>query len=139
MRKDEEKILIEKLESYGFLEYGKIIPREIMEDLLQAKVEKGWEFLSPFLSLKESLEIIGFLSTTRNLDKGCLRILEIDEIVPCASNAMERCIKTLKKLQSCFLNAKINEFEDREIQKHCHTSNIITTRLYAMTNIISSI
>lgn len=139
MKIEEKKKIVEYLEIEGWLEYGKVIPAEIFEQLFGAKVDSGWSFLGPFMSIKESLEEAGFLGTSENMRFGCLRIFDADEIAYRADNIMKNLTKRLKKLQMCMLNTKLDEFNQKEYQMHLHAQNKVCAGLNSLSSSLAGI
>ena len=139
MKKEEKELILKELESLDLLDYGKIISREVLESLLKIQYSDSWEFLGPFLELKETLEENGFLCTTANMSLGCLRIFDVAEMVPKAQLIQNGVVRRMKRLQNCFSNAKIQEFEEKDVKKHLHAANIITARLQSWTSVLSNI
>lgn len=139
MRLDQKKKCLEKIDDYGYLDYGKIIPKDVLEEIFDVKFESGWEFLGPYLSLKEFLEENGYLCTSENLAPGCLKIFDADEIALRADSIMKNLVRRMKKLQSCMVNTKIHEFDNDLYKKHLHASNKVSVGLHALSSSLSHI
>jgi tRNA 2-selenouridine synthase SelU len=139
MKKEQKELILKELESLDLLDYGKVIPREILESLLKIPYSDSWAFLGPFLEIKEFIEDNGFLCTTKNMEQGCLRIFGIQEMVPKSERIQEGFVRRMKRLQNSFANAKIQEFEEKDVKKHLHAANIITARLQSWTSVLSNI
>jgi hypothetical protein len=139
MKKEEKKKCFEFLERYGYLEYGKIIPKEIFEEIFRADFDNTWAFLGPFLSFKEYLEEAGYLCTSENLQPGCLRIFDADEMADRSNVIIKNMVRRMRKLQACFTNAKVQEFSSKEYQKHLHTSNKVSMGLHSLESNLAEI
>lgn len=137
--KEKEKIFA-YLEKNGFLEYGKIIPKEEFENMFDVKFKEGdWDFLGPLLHIQVYLIENGYLCTQENVEPGCLRIYDCDEIAYKSDKIFRNMVKSLKRLQSCMVNTKIQEFNNTDFQKHMHATNKITTALHSLTSKLSRI
>jgi len=136
--KDKENAFI-FLKEQGLLEYGTIIPAEVFEYILKFPVVDNWKFLGPFLEMKQFIEENGFLCTTENMELGCLRIFDTDEIAVRADRIFNNVTNRLKRLQSCLTNTKTEEFNKKDFIKHLHSSTKINAGLQALTSSLNNI
>ncbi len=134
MKSENKKHVLEMLEKLGFLEYGKIIPREVIEIVLDIKFEESWEFLGPFLELKQLIEENGYLSTSENMTPGNLRIFGIDEISHRSNLIFKNMLKKMKHLETCLTRTKVVEFDHNEYMKHLHITNKVSCRVNSLIN-----
>jgi hypothetical protein len=139
MKKEEKKQCFDFLERHGYLEYGKIIPKAIFEEIFRADFDSTWEFLGPFLSLKEYLEEHGYLCTSENLEPGCLRIFDADEMADRSNMIIKNMVRRMRKLQLCFTNARVEEFSTKDYQRHLHTSNKVSMGLHSLQSNLAEI
>lgn len=128
---------MEKLEEWGFLEYGKVIPSSVFETLFQMDCTDSWKFLGPLLEIREVLTENGYLCTQRDMEFGCLKIYDVDEMIFHADRLFKNAGFRIKKLQKCMLNTKVDELNKKEVEQHLHVTNKINAGSYAMKSILS--
>ena len=139
MNTEQKEKAVDFLENNGFLEYGCIIPTEIIEAAICVRFEQSWDFLGPYLQLKQTLEEIGYLSTSEGLIPGSLKIFGVDEMSYRSDLIFKNVIKKMKRLQSCLINAKASDFDHLEYMRHLHVSNKVSTGLNSLLSSLSSI
>jgi len=71
---------IDRLISLNLIGYGKFIDKQTMETILDLEYSNSWEWLGPYLELRSQLIERGYFVSTRNVEEGALRFLEIHEI-----------------------------------------------------------
>lgn len=131
--KVEDKIRIfDWLKDNNYLEYGTIIPREVLENLFRADFQDGWEFLTPFLAMKMYLEEEGYMCTSENQDRGCLKIYDADEIATQVNRIVVNSFKRLRRAQKCMTNTKMENLGYPEMKKHLHENNKLQCILYSI-------
>jgi hypothetical protein len=139
MNAEEKEKAVAYLEQQGCLEYGYTIPKECIEVAIGVKFKESWDFLGPFLQLKQTLEEQGYLSTSENINPGSLRIFGVDEVSYRSDLIFKNIVKKMKRLQSCLINAKAADFDHEEYMKHLHVSNKVSTGLNSLLSSLSSI
>jgi len=139
MRIEEKMNILKLLEENNLLEYGRIIPRSVFEELFQATYDKGWEFLGPFLSFKEYLEENGYLCSGESLEPGALRILDLNEMSIKSDRILKSVNRRIQKLQDCFAKAKIDVTNESELRKHLFQTSKITASLYSLQSSLNSV
>ena len=136
--RDKEKIL-EYLDNNGYLEYGKTIPVDVFEYLILLPFKDNWQFLGPFLSIKQIIEEEGYLCTTEGMEPGYLRISDIEEMSSRADRLFKMLSKKMRKLQRSMLNAKVEEFDKNDLRKHLHITDKITSAVSSLNSILRDI
>jgi len=137
--------VIEKYNVYNYLveqeyiDYGKIIPCEVFEEVFGIECKDNWQFLGPFLDMKQFIEENGYMCTTQGLDLGYLRIYEAWEVSDRANMMFKNVIKKLKRLQGCLTSTNSSELSRNQFMKHMHSSNKITSGLNALMSNLTDI
>jgi hypothetical protein len=126
--------LIEK----GFIEYGKIIPKSLIEKLLEEKQSNHnpWDYINPFLKLKEHVEKHGFLCQCKN---GSLRILPLEEMPNKCERIDKNFFKKQQKLITSMRNAEIDKLAEEMQRTHNHYLHKMTMILHSSKKILNDI
>jgi hypothetical protein len=125
MRKEDKYRILQYLEEWGLLEYGSVIPRSNWETLLETHFTQTWDYLGPFLEIKEFLEENGYLCTTAGVEPGALRIYDADEMALRIEILTKNLFRKLRRLSKCMNEAKVQEFSEKEFKCHLHTKSKI--------------
>lgn len=78
------------LKNLGYIQEGKTIPSEEVENALGAKNDTTWKFLGPYLELRSRIEEESFFTSSRGLEAPSFRILPTEEMP-------EHALKNMKK------------------------------------------
>ncbi len=132
MKVEEKNKILNWLQENNYLEYGTVIPKEILETLFRARITDEWDFRGPYLELKMLLEEEGFLCTTEDVPYGCLKIYDADEVALQITRIVAKCFKRLKRAQKCMVNTKMEELSYPDMKKHLHESNKLQSILYSI-------
>ena len=131
--KSEDKLrMFNWLQDNNYLDYGTVIPRDVLESLFRAKLEDGWEFLAPFLSMKMYLEEEGYMCTNENQKPGDLKIYDADEISTQVNRIVVNSFKRLRRAQKCMTNTKMENLSYTDMRKHLHENNKLQSILYSI-------
>src|SRR5271163_3301695 len=136
MSKIDVESCIKYLDKWEYLEFGKIIPVSVFETLFQIHYEDSWEYLGPLLAVKDALAELGYLSTRRGVEVGCLKIYDVEECLISAERLFSANLRKMAKLNSCLNTMKSEDFEEKEMRKHMHVTNKISSGLHAMKSIL---
>jgi len=129
----EEKIKVFNwLQENNYLDYGVVIPRNVLETLFRAKLDDGWDFLTPFLAMKMYLEEEGYMCTNENQNPGDLKIYDADEISIQVNRIVVNSFKRLRRAQKCMINTKMENLGYPEMKKHLHENNKLQSILYSI-------
>lgn len=132
MNLEEKQEALKYLEKNELLDYGVVIKREVFEKILNIEFQDNWNFLGPFLSMKQFLEENGYLCTTEAQQAGYLRIFDTDEIAYRADKILKNSFKRMKRLQTCLTNAKATEFSTKDYKQHMHSLNKVNASLNSL-------
>lgn len=132
MKLEEKERIFNWLRENNYLDYGTIIPRKILENLFHAKIDDGWEFLTPFLAMKMYLEEEGYMCTSENQAHGDLKIYDADEISTQVNRIVLNSFKRLRRAQRCMTNTKMENLEYPAMKKHLHENNKLQSILYSI-------
>lgn len=118
--------ILKKLEEDGILAYGKIIPREVVEELIGRSCtnikQDGWSVLGPFLQLKNLVESEKFLTRTTESMPGCLIVYPLEEMPSRAEELLIRATRRLTRVQNALSNADIQCLKADEIRQFTFTA-----------------
>ena len=127
------------LEENGFLEYGNMIPHDVFEELIGCKAEQNWDFLGPFLQIREEIMLHGYLCTQRDIPFGCLKIYDAQEMMVSSDRLFNNLFNKIKKLKKCIISAKIDEFNDKEQKLYMHQANKLCSSVNALKSTLSNL
>lgn len=139
MKNSEINRCIDTLKEWQYLEYGITIPKSAFVTLFKVDCSESWEFLGPLLEIREELTEMGYLCTQRDIEFGCLKIYDVDEMVFHADRLFKNAGQRIKKLQKCMSNTKIDEFSRKDLAKHMHVNDKINAGLNAMRSILANL
>lgn len=131
--------ILHYLEENEYLEYGEIIPVDVFINLCGVPFSDTWNFLGPFLDIKQIIEEEGYLCTTQGLAPGYLKIINMDEMPGRADRIFKTLSKKMKRLQKTMINAKIEEFDKHDLRKHLHITDKITAAVSSLNSILRDI
>ena len=131
--------ILNHLRNSGYLEYGKIIPSATIEKLIGEECKENWDFLGPFLEIKELLEDNGYLCTTSKMEFGNLKIYDASDQSWMAEKRFTNHFKRMKHLQKCTSNAKTDEFTNKELNNHLHVCNKISFGVRALNSSLARV
>jgi len=87
----------EYLTSQNLIAYGEIIPSAVIQKLIGFTPDDGWEFLGPYLQLKEHIESQGYFCTSSDCNKGGLRILPLEDMSDRVKSIQKRLFRRQKR------------------------------------------
>ncbi len=123
----------------GYINYGTLIPTDVMEKIIGEKFSEEWSFLGPLLAIRKHIEDNGYICTQRGQEDGSLKLVGIDEFAHYATNNFNKAMGKMKRLQKCVLHAKKDEFDSKNFKEYLHASNKISSSLNAMKSVLNSI
>lgn len=127
----------ETLKDAGYIEFGKVIPAKLIEDVLGVSFAHGdWEFMGKFLQLKELIEEQGFFCTSRGAGNGALRIQHPAEWQHRMENLQKTVIRKQKKAITTVSNAELSEISESERATLAHELNKLSMGLQAMRSVL---
>ena len=132
MNLKEREAAIIFLEENSYLEYGNTIKVNIIEKILKIDFEDNINFWGPLMNLKEIIEEEGYLCKI-NAD-GSLKIFDIDEMAYRSDKIFKNVVRKMKRLHTSLVNARSQELNNKEFQKHLHAVNKIQFGLKSLTS-----
>lgn len=132
--------IYEVLKEKDYIQYGKLIPRETIEQLIGSKFRHGdWDFIGKYLQLKEYIEDQGYFCTSRKCGPGNLRILYPNEWAHKLENLQKTVLRKQKRAINTSMNVEISDLSEREQILLHHVQNKLTMGLQAMSNVLYNI
>ncbi len=128
-----------KLIDCGLIEYGTMIPAIAIERALNVKYERSWNFLHPFLDLKEAIESDGYFCTSRGCEEGALRILPVEEMSVKAQKIQDQMLRKQKKVIHVMSAADVSTLQTLEKSKHDMVTLKFSLTLQSMRSILAGI
>ncbi|MGE5196040.1 MAG: hypothetical protein ACM3JI_01765 [Anaerolineae bacterium] len=127
------------LDEKGYLEYGKIIPKEEFLQLfgLDCIDDKRWTWM--FVPLLCFLSDSGYLCTSANLEDGSLRILDISEMGDRNEKITKNYLRSMKRQEKRLLNVDVNALSHHENKRFLHDSNKFFFQLNNIKSLINDI
>lgn len=114
MNKASLKKCADMLNLQGYVDYGVLVPRKILEEAIGAEYCEDWSWRGPILQLRLYFEELGYFVSERGTDDGDIRFLSREEIPEhLHKRRMKRYdkmsvdLKVCKKLPTNNLNDKI--------------------------------
>jgi hypothetical protein len=137
MKIDEENV-IEYLTNNDLLDFGKVIPKQVIEKLLSVKLhdENDIQSVGPLLFLKSLIEEQGFLCERKGLT---LKLLNAEDMWVKSENNFRNAMKKLKRNCNSMAKADISGLDESDKQKHYHASNKLIMGLQAMKSTLRTI
>lgn len=127
----------ENLKQQGFINYGKVIPCQVIEKMIGKKFYHGdWDFIGKFLALKEHIEDQGHFCTSRKCGPGALRILHANEWAHKLDNLQKTVMRKQKRAINTTQKAELDDLSDREQRILCHVQNKLNMGLQAMSSVL---
>lgn len=135
----DSEYIIEVLEEQGYLENGKTIPKELLENLLNTKatLDNSWNLA--IMPLMDALKKKGFFSSIRKCPRGCLRILELKEYADKAKNGIVSSYKKQKKNKNVLDKCLNGHMDDPEAKNIYHVRNLIILHEHAMKSVLHNL
>jgi hypothetical protein len=139
MKFKEKQKYLEFLKDNGYLEFGHIIPKGIFEQLFEMEYCDNWDFLGPFLEMKDFIEEHGYLCTSRGMTPGFLQIISEQEFSKRMANLHKNNFNRIHKLHRVISNTKADQFSKKDFEKFMHEANKINSSLNALKSALNSI
>jgi hypothetical protein len=127
------------LDKLGYINYGTLIPTEVMEKIIGEKFSNDWNFLGPLLAIRQHIEGHGYLCTQRGIEDGSLMLVGTEDFAFHATRNFNKAMERMKRLQNCMINAKMNEFDSKDFKQYLHASNKINSGLNALNSVLNQI
>lgn len=105
---------VEYLKLNGYLEFGIIIPLEVIERLLNIPSSDEMEFIGPLLFLKEKIEEEGFLCTRSGCKCGELKILDAFEMAIKCDKITKNILRKQKRTINSMTKADVSALDESE-------------------------
>lgn len=115
----------EYMKSQQLIEYGEPIPAPVIIKLIGKTPDQGWDFLGPFLQLKEHIEAQGYFCTSSNCKPGGLRIIPLEQMSDRVDNLQKQLLRKQKKALTTMRNCENSDLSEFERERH----NLATTKL----------
>lgn len=129
--------IYEDLKKKGFIDYGKVIPKEVLEKYIDEKFQHGnWGFIGRFLQLKEYIEDQGYFCTSRKCGPGSLRVLYPNEWAHKLSNVHKTVMRRQKRATETMRQADMDVLGNRDKAILRHELNKLNMGLHAMSSIL---
>ena len=130
--------MYEVLKENGFIDYGKTIPKHMIEGVVGISQDNKdpWKFLNPFLKLKEFIEEHGYFC---RCDNGSMRILQLEEMTKKCKRIEKNFLKRQQRAVITMRNAEIDLLEERLQRNHYHSLNNMNMLLHSSRNILNSV
>lgn len=134
MNSKELETIFENLDEWGYIAFGKIIPKSVFETLFEKEMKgpNDMEFLGPLLTVKEYIEENGFMTTSKSMEIGSLRLIDANEYAYEMNNKIKNWKKNMNRSQNCFNKADTKELSKKEFDEFLHVSNKLCTMLHSM-------
>jgi hypothetical protein len=127
------------LQDSGYIEYGTTIPAHVIIKIIGSEPEEGWEFLGPFLQLKENIESQGYFCTTSGCNSGALRILQLTEMTDRVESIQRLLIRKQKKALTTMLNCENSQLSEYERARQELATNKLSLGLQALHSVIYNV
>lgn len=130
----------EELLEKGFIDYGKLIPREIIEQVIGVKYTPvGWSWTGPLLQLKQYIEEQGYFCTGRKCPEGALRIMRANEMTHKVKNLDNTIKRRQKKAIHTMNHADTSALNSRELAEFNHELHKTTLQLKMMNSVLKGL
>ncbi len=127
------------LDKLGYINYGTLIPTDVMEKIVGEQFSNEWSFLGPLLAIRKHIEENGYLCTQRGVEDGSLMLIATEDFAFHATKNFDKAMERMKRLQNCMIHAKMNDFDQKDFKQYLHASNKITSGLNALNSVINQI
>ena len=130
---------VERMQKDGMIDYGQYLPTSILEKYLNVKFDGTWEYLGPYLDLKEQIESLGYMCSARGCPAGSMRILNIDEMSEKAEKIRVSILNKQKRVIKSLTHADISLLNDNDRRSHERVTLKSTLSLQSMKSILAGI
>ncbi len=128
--------IVDILKEKEYLEHGKTVPRELLENLFNRKATHDITWTGPLMGLMDRLKKEGFFSTSRGTPLGTLRIMEIREYSHKAKNAIVSSYKKQKKNKHVLDKCNLEGVDDKDARSIYHVRNLIILHEHALKSVL---
>jgi hypothetical protein len=133
---------VEFLKLNGHLEYGSVIPLDILErsiGVIKEDCQDGtWEWAGPFLALKQRIEEEGFFTSQRGVGDG-LRILSLREMPEQLERVNDRIRRQQKRSINSMSNADFCQLDETDRARHQHALDVAVRASKALTSVLKEL
>jgi hypothetical protein len=124
------------LKQKNYIDNDKIVPRELLENLFNAKAADSITWKGPIMQLMEYLKKKGYFSTTRKVPLGCLRIMKANEYAKKVKNGVQSGLNKNKLNLTTLQKCDRSELNDRELKELLHSQNVVIMSLHSAKSIL---
>jgi hypothetical protein len=116
---------LKKLYQGEYIYYGSLIPKEVLEQVLNINMDLGnnekgfWDSQGKFLALKDLIEINGYFTTQRGHNKS-LYIIPVNQMSDYVNNILNKLKRTQKKAANIMQMADASLLNTQDKAKHYH-------------------
>lgn len=131
--------ICDHLEEIEILKPGAYISHKLLETFFGEFDEKeAWNFLGPYLALKQEIESRGYFATSRKTSHQFdLRILHLEEMVAWAKKRQHSYKNRYGRMLNTMRNAPIEDLEDRERTEHMFESQKLARTILSLSELLN--
>lgn len=136
------KEIVERMQENGNLDYGLELPERLIVSYLgvrRVENDDPWNYLGPYLDLKEEIESLGYMCTQRGCERGGMRILEVEEMAPRAQKIREGMLGKHKRVIKSLTSADISQLDNEQKRSHNSVAQRFVLSLQSIKSVLASI